>query len=172
MPKGKGLYKRKGAKGRIMYFRDGKMISKKSYLASATRRSTTRRSNPRRSTTRRKTTMARRRNYSRRKPAMPHPSITGMAAGLSVANYLNSGKTVSTGIGGLSAKSAGVIKDIADGKLNDAFGTLSANAVNLATSTTGKQVLSTSIVLATAGGLARKWFPSVKLGGNKLYFKI
>ena len=171
MPKGKGLYKRKGAQGRIMYFRDGKMISKKSYLASMARRGPAKRSNPRRSTTRRKT-MARRRTYSRRKPAMPHPSITGMAAGLSVANYLNSGKTVSTGISGLSAKSAGVIKDLADGKLNDAFGTLSANAVNLATSTAGKQVLSTSIVLATAGGLARKWFPSVKLGGNKLYFKI
>ena len=171
MPKGKGLYKRKGARGRIMYFRDGKMISKKSFLASTARRGSAKRSSPRRST-RRKTTMARRRTYSRRKPAMPHPSITGMAAGLSVANYLNSGKTVSTGMAGLSAKSAGVIKDIADGKLNDAFGTLSANAVNLATSTAGKQVLSTSIVLATAGGLARKWFPSVKLGGNKLYFKI
>ena len=116
--------------------------------------------------------MARRKTYGRRKPAMPHPSITGMAAGLSVANYLNSGKTVATGMGGISGKTAGVIKDLADGKLNDAFGTLSANAVNLATSTAGKQVLSTSIVLATAGGLARKWFPSVKLGGNKLYFKI
>ena len=170
MPKGKGLYKRKGAQGRIMYFRDGKMISKKSYLSSASRR-TVRRSNPRRSTTRRNT-MVRRKTYSRRKPAMPHPSITGMAAGLSVANYLNSGKIVSTGMGGLSGKTAGVIKDVADGKLNDAFSTLSANAVNLATSTTGKQVLSTSIVLATAGGLARKWFPSVKLGGNTLYFKI
>ena len=170
MPKGKGLYKRKGAQGRIMYFRDGKMISKKSYLSSMARRGPAKRSSPRRST--RGKTMARRRTYSRRKPAMPHPSITGMAAGLSVANYLNSGKTVSTGVGGLSAKSAGVIKDVADGKLNDAFGTLSANAVNLATSTAGKQVLSTSIVLATAGGLARKWFPSVKLGGNKLYFKI
>ena len=103
---------------------------------------------------------------------MPHPSITGMAAGLSVANYLNSGKTVSTGIGGLSAKSAGVIKDIADGKLNDAFGTLSANAVNLATSTTGKKVLSSAIVIAAAGGLARKWFPSIKLGGSKIYARI
>ena len=171
MPKGKGLYKRKGAKGRIMYFRDGKMISKKSYLASASRRTAVR-SSPRRSTTRRKTTMARRRNYSRRKPAMPHPSITGMAAGLSVAQYLNSGSTVATGMGGISAKTAGVIKDVSDGNLNQAFGTLSSNAVKLATSTAGKKVLSTSIVLATAGGLARKWFPSVKLGGNKLYFKI
>jgi len=167
MPKGKGLYKRKGARGRIMYFRDGKMISKKSYLASMTRRGSAR-SSPRRSTTRK--TMARRRTYSRRRPAMPHPSITGMAAGLSVAQYLNTGSSV--GISGISARTAGVIKDVTDGKLNNAFNTLSKNAVGLATSDAGKKVLSTSIVLATAGGLARKWFPNTRLGGNKLYFKI
>ena len=171
MPKGKGLYTRKGAGGRTMYFRNGKMISQKSYRASRSRTSAPRkRSNPRRSTTRRKTTMARRRTYSRRKPAMPHPSITGMAAGLSVAQYLNTGSSV--GITGISARTSGVIKDVADGKLNNAFTTLSKNAVGLATSEAGKKVLSTSIVLATAGGLARKWFPSVKLGGSKLYFKI
>jgi len=162
MPKGKGLYKRKGAKGRIMYFRDGKMISKKSYLASASRRTATR-PNPRRSTTRRKTTMARRRTYSRRKPAMPHPSITGMAAGLSVAQYLNQGT---------ASGASGVIKQATKGDLSTAFNSLSKNAINLAMSDNGRKILSTSIVLATAGGIARKWFPSVKLGGNKLYFKI
>ena len=167
MPKGKGLYKRKGARGRIMYFRDGKMISKKSFLASMARRGPAKRSSPRRSP---RKTMARRRTYSRRRPAMPHPSITGMAAGLSVAQYLNAGSSV--GITGISARTAGVIKDVTDGNLNQAFGTLSKNAVSLATSDAGKKVLSTSIVLATAGGLARKWFPSVKLGGSKLYFKI
>jgi len=167
MPKGKGLYKRKGARGRIMYFRDGKMISKKSFLASMARRGPAKRSSPRRST---RKTMARRKTYSRRRPSMPHPSVTGMAAGLSVAQYLNAGSSV--GITGISARTAGVIKDVTDGNLNQAFGTLSKNAVSLATSDAGKKVLSTSIVLATAGGLARKWFPSVKLGGNKLYFKI
>ena len=167
MPKGKGLYKRKGAQGRIMYFRDGKMISKKSYLASMARRGPAKRSSPRRSTRR---NVARRKTYSRRRPAMPHPSITRMAAGLSVAQYLNAGSSV--GISGISARTSGVIKDVADGKLNNAFNTLSKNAVGLATSDAGKKVLSTSIVLATAGGLARKWFPSVKLGGSKLYFKI
>ncbi len=160
MPKGKGLYTRKGAKGRKMYFRDGKMISEKSYRASLARRSPTtrRRSSPRRSNPKRKN-MARR--Y--RKPAMPHPSITGMAAGLSVAQYLNAG-TATTG--------GGVIKQAADGNLNSAFTQLSKNAINLATSPKGREILSTSVVLATAGGLVRKWFPSVKLGGNKLYFKI
>ncbi len=163
MPKGKGLYTRKGAKGRKMYFRDGKMISEKSYRASLARRgSTTRRSNPRRSTTRRKT-MARKRTYGRRKPAMPHPSITGMAAGLSVAQYLNSATA--------SGKS-GVIAQATKGDLSSAFTQLSKNAIDLSMSDNGRKILSTSIVLATAGGLARKWFPSVKLGGNKLYFKI
>ena len=136
MPKGKGLYKRKGAQGRIMYFRDGKMISKKSYLSSMARRGPAKRSSPRRSTRR---NVARRKTYSRRRPAMPHPSITGMAAGLSVAQYLNAGSSV--GISGISARTSGVIKDVADGNLNQAFGTLSKNAINLATSTAGKKVL-------------------------------
>jgi hypothetical protein len=86
--------------------------------------------------------------------AIPHPSITGMASGLAVANYLNQGTSVGIGT------------------LNSAFSSLSKNAVDLATSPGGKAVLSSAIVLATAGGLARKWFPSVKLGGTKLYFKI
>jgi len=98
-----------------------------------------------------------------RKPAMPHPSITGMGAGLSIANYLNGTSLGQTG---------GVIKATMDGNLNEAFSTFSNNAVQLVTSKPGKAVLSSAIVLATAGGLARKWFPSVKLGGNKLYFKI
>ena len=107
--------------------------------------------------------MARRKTYSRRRLAMPHPSVTGMAAGLSVAQYLNYATA--------SGKS-GVIAQAMKGDLSSSFTQLSKNAINLAMSDTGKKVLSTSIVLATAGGLARKWFPSVKLGGNKLYFKI
>ena len=101
---------------------------------------------------------------ARRKPAMPHPSITGMAAGLSVAKYLNQGTAIST--------KTGVISDALGGNLQGAFQELSENAIDLATSTQGKTVLSSAIVLATAGGLARKFFPSVKLGGTKLYFKI
>jgi len=99
-----------------------------------------------------------------RKPAMPHPSITGMAAGLSVAQYLNQGSAIST--------KTGVIADVIGGNLQGAFQELSGNAIDLATSTKGKTVLTSAIVLATAGGLARKWFPSVKLGGTKMYFKI
>jgi len=98
-----------------------------------------------------------------RKPAMPHPSVTGMGAGLSIANYLNGTALGQTG---------GVIQATMDGNLNEAFSTFSHNAVQLVTSKPGKAVLSSAIVLATAGGIARKWFPNVRLGGNKFYFKI
>ena len=163
-----GLYTRKGANGRRMYFRDGKLISKKSYDTSRKRKRSTRKGQRRRTARRAYTGNPRRKNMARRRMAIPHPSITGMASGLAVANYLNQGTSV--GIGSL--KTGGVIKDTLDGNLNSAFSSLSKNAVDLATSSGGKAVLSSAIVLATAGGLARKWFPSVKLGGTKLYFKI
>ena len=169
MPKGKGLYTRKGASGRKMFFRDGKLISEKSYRTSLTRRSTgsrkrTTRSSPKRNNPRRKN-MAR---YKR--PAMPHPSVTGMAAGLSVAQYLNAGQDV--GITGISAQTPSVLKDVMDSNISSAFAQLSSNAVNLVKSDDGKKVLSSAIIIATAGGLVRKWFPTTKLGGNKLYFRV
>ena len=168
MPKGKGLYTRKGASGRKMFFRDGKLISEKSYRTSLTRRSTgsrkrTTRSSPKRNNPRRKN-MAR---YKR--PAMPHPSVTGMAAGLSVAQYLNAGQDV--GITGITLQTPSVLKDVMDSNISSAFAQLSTNAVNLVKSADGKKVLSSAIVVATAGGLIRKWFPTTKLGGQKLYFR-
>jgi hypothetical protein len=102
---------------------------------------------------------------ARRRMTIPHPSITGMASGLAVAQYLNQGASA-------GRASGGVIADALKGNIEPAFQELSKNAVSLATSAPGKAVLSSAIVLATAGGLARKWFPSVKLGGTKLYFKI
>ena len=158
-----GLYTRKGANGRRMYFRDGKLISKKSYDTSRKRKRSTRKGMRRKTARRAYTGNPRRKNMARRRMTIPHPSVTGMASGLAVAQYLNTG-------GG--ARPGGVIKDALAGNLNAAFNDLSRNAVGLATSPSGKAVLSSAIVLATAGGLARKWFPSVKLGGTKLYFKI
>ena len=105
-----------------------------------------------------------------KRPAMPHPSVTGMAAGLSVAQYLNAGKDV--GITGISLTTPSVIKDVLDSNISSAFSKLSSNAVNLVGSTDGKKVLSSAIVVATAGGLIRKWFPSTKLGGSKIFFRI
>ena len=105
-----------------------------------------------------------------KRPAMPHPSVTGMAAGLSVAQYLNAGQDV--GITGISVTTPSVLKDVMDSNISAAFGKLSSNAVSLVKSADGKKVLSSAIVVATAGGLIRKWFPTTKLGGNKLYFRV
>ena len=168
MPKGKGLYTRKGASGRKMFFRDGKLISEKSYRTSLTRRSTRPRNrNATRSSPKRN---PRRKNMARyKRPAMPHPSVTGMAAGLSVAQYLNAGMDV--GITGIVSTTPSVLKDVLDSNISSAFAKLSSNAVNLVKSADGKKVLSSAIVVATAGGLIRKWFPTTKLGGQKLYFR-
>ena len=103
---------------------------------------------------------------ARRRMTIPHPSITGMASGLAVAQYLNQG--TQTGNGAVT----GVIGEAVGGNLQGAFTELSQNAIGLANSTKGRAVLSSAIVLATAGGIARKWFPSVKLGGTKLFFRI
>ena len=161
-----GLYTRKGKNGRTMYFRDGKLISKKSYTASRGRSQKRRPSTTRRKRTtgnpRRKNNMAR---Y--RKPAIPHPSISGMASGLAIATYLNKG---STGKG--SGQTVGVIKHIMDSKYSSALDQVANNAMNLATSEGGRKVLTGAIALAAAGGVVRKWFPTLKLGGNRLFFRV
>ena len=158
MPKGKGLYTRKGASGRTMYFRDGKLISERSYRTSVSRRrgaTPKRRSNPR-ARTRRKT-VARRKTY-RRKPAMPHPSITGLAAGLSVASYLNS--------------NSGIVLNEALSIPATAFKTLADNAQSMSKTDPGRATLASAIVIAAAGGWVRKALPSIKLGGSKIYMRV
>jgi hypothetical protein len=102
-----------------------------------------------------------------RKPAIPHPSISGMASGLAIATYLNKG---STGKG--SGQTVGVIKHIMDSKYSSALDQVANNAMNLATSEGGRKVLTGAIALAAAGGVVRKWFPTLKLGGNKLFFRV
>ena len=52
---------------------------------------------------------------------IPHPSVTGMASGLAVAAYLNAGRKFNGG----KLAGEGVIKDVTDGQLGQAFGTLS-----------------------------------------------
>jgi len=90
-----------------------------------------------------------------------------MGAGLAIATYLNKG---STGRG--SGQGTGVLKNLADSKYSAALDQVANNAMNLATSDGGRKVLTTSIALAAVGGVVRKWFPTLKLGGNKLYFKV
>jgi len=111
------------------------------------------------------------------KKSIPHPSVTGMASGLAIAAYLNAGTstTTETGIAGIqqiTTVSEGVLKDITDGQLGKAFGTLSTNAINMIASDGGRKTLVTAGGIALLGAFARKQFPQLKLGGSKLYFRL
>jgi len=104
------------------------------------------------------------------KRTIPHPSVTGMASGLAIASYLNQGGTDTAF--GQTIKLDGVIKDVTDGELGKAFGTLSKNAVDLIGSDVGRKTLVGASMVAIAGAFARKQFPNLKLGGSKLYFRV
>jgi len=105
--------------------------------------------------------------------SIPHPSVTGMASGLAIAAYLNAGKTVQTGtmLGTVSA-GEGVIKDITDGQLGQAFSTLAGNAVSMIGTDSGRKTLVAASGIAILGAFARSRFPQLKLGGSKLYFRL
>ena len=153
-----------------MYFRDGKLISKKSYDASTrSRKSRSTRKGQMRKTSRRAYT---KRGNNRMKRTIPHPSVTGMASGLAIASYLNAGKTAKDAKFGTSKITEGVIKDVTDGELGLAFSTLSSNAINMIGSNSGRKVLVGASLVAMAGAFARSRFPNLKLGGSKLYFRV
>ena len=101
------------------------------------------------------------------KKGIPHPSVTGMASGLTIANYLNTGTTAKGG-----KPLDGVIKDVSDGQLGQAFNTLSSNAINMIATDTGRKTLVTAGGIAVLGAFARKQWPTLKLGGSKLYFRL
>ena len=161
-----GVYRKRTKNGRWMYFRDGKLISKKSYDASTSRRN----GNPRKATNKKKNNS--KRSYMRK--SLPHPSVTGMASGLAIAAYLNAGKTTRSGQNGFPVVTTveGVIKDITDGQLGTAFSTLSGNAINLIASDAGRKTLVTAGLVAALGAVARRQFPRLKLGGKSLYFTL
>ena len=162
-----GVYRKKNKKGNFMYFRDGKLISKKSYDASTrSRKSRSTRKGQMRKTSRRAYT---KRGNNRMKRTIPHPSVTGMASGLAIASYLNAGKTAKDAKFGTSKITEGVIKDVTDGELGLAFSTLSSNAINMIGSNSGRKVLVGASLVAMAGAFARSRFPNLKLGGSKLY---
>ena len=161
-----GVYRKKNKKGRFMYFRDGKLISKKSYDSSKSRKRSTRKGMMRK-TSRRAYVNTKRRSMKR---TMPHPSVTGMASGLAIASYLNQGGTDTAF--GKSIQLDGVIKDVTDGQLGQAFSTLSGNAINMIASDSGRKTLVTAGGVAILGAFARKQWPTLKLGGSKLYFRL
>ena len=160
-----GVYRKKNKKGKFMYFRNGKLISKKSYDSSKSRKTTS-------SKTRRASPNNKRRSM---KKSIPHPSISGMASGLAIASYLNAGRTVTKDVGigmGVDVVTEGVVKDITDGQLGTAFNTLSRNAVNMIGTDGGRKTLVTAGGVALLGAFARRQFPNLKLGGSKLYFRL
>ena len=161
-----GVYRKRTKNGRWMYFRDGKLISKKSYDASTSRR----KSKPRKANGKKNNN----RSYMRK--SIPHPSVTGMASGLAIAAYLNAGTptTTQTGttLGTITTMGEGVIKDVTDGELGKAFSTLSGNAISMISSDQGRKTLVTASGIALLGAFARKQFPQLKLGGSKLYFRL
>ena len=161
-----GVYRKRTKNGRWMYFRDGKLISKKSYDASTSRRN----GKPRKATNNKKNNPKR----SKYMKGTPHPSITGMASGLAIAAYLNAGSTTLTGQNGfrVAKVTEGVIKDITDGHLGTAFNTLAGKAINLSASDAGRKTLVVAGTTALLGAVARKQFPRLKLGGKSLYFTL
>ena len=166
-----GLYRKritKGKrKGRFMHFRNGKLISQKSYDQAKARSKprSTRKGQVRKTARRAYVRKNNPRRYMRK--TIPHPSVTGMASGLAIASYLNAGTSVN---GKFQAE--GVIKDVTDGQLGQAFTTLASNAIDMIGTETGRKTLVGASVVAIAGAFARKQFPSLKLGGSKLYFRL
>ena len=156
------VFRAKRAKnGRMMYFKDNKLISKAKYMAAKSRSKGSRKRSPARKAKVGNRKMARR-------MTIPHPSVTGMASGLAIATYLNAGKAGSKGRSAVD----GVLKDITDGQVDKAVTTLAGNAVNLINSDQGRRTLVGAGLVAAAGAAARRMFPNLKLGGNKLYFRL
>ena len=166
----KGVYRKKTKRG-FMYFRDGKLISKKSYMASKARSSP----NKKRSAGRRRMAKSKRSNTYMKK-GIPHPSVTGMASGLAIASYLNDGSA----LGGLgrdmsapaSIGSSGVLKQVSAGNLSKGVQHLATNAVSMIASDSGRKTLVTAGGIALVGAMVRSRFPNLKLGGSKLYFRV
>jgi len=158
------LRAKRAKNGRMMYFKDNKLISKARYQAAKGRTNRTRKRSPARKPSKN--------GVKRMKKSLPHPSITGMASGLAIASYLNAGRTIATSGGRGSKTVEGVVKDITDGQLGTAFNTLSSNAVNMIGTDDGRKTLVTAGVVALGGAFARRQFPQLKLGGSKLYFRL
>ena len=96
-----------------------------------------------------------------RKMAIPHPSVTGMAAGFSILEDLNggNGRTVIDLVVGQNPS------------YNLALKQLSHNAQALVKTPSGRTTLLQAVGIAAIGAWARKALPATKLGGTKLYFR-
>jgi len=94
--------------------------------------------------------------------SMPHPSITGLASGAMIAQYLNYGDTPQNS----------VIGAVSTGHYETAAQRLGNYSVALVGSNKGRKVLVGAVGIAIAGAFIRKNIPNVKLGGSKIYARI
>ena len=94
---------------------------------------------------------------------IPHPSVTGMAAGFNIASYLNDAQ------GGYSNS---VVDEVSKGNYKTAFMRLMSTSKALVQWTSGKKELAESIGIAAIGSGIRKLAGNPKLGGTKLYFRV
>ena len=101
-----------------------------------------------------------------RKMIVPHPSITGMAAGFTILDDLNKG------IVGGKFGAGSVLDEALKGKFDRAFSTLSLNAQNMIKTPSGRTSLLQAVGIAAVGSWARRALPATKIGGTKLYFRI
>ena len=167
------LRAKRAKNGRMMYFKDNKLISKDAYTKAKNRKGAPRKGRPAFRGKRSPARKTKSNGVRRMKKSLPHPSVTGMASGLAIAAYLNAGKATETGMAGVGTVTGdGVIKDITDGQLGKAFDTLSGNAINMIASDAGRKTLVTAGGIAALGAFARRQFPQLKLGGSKLYFRL
>jgi len=94
---------------------------------------------------------------ARRKMTVPHPSITGMAAGFSLLDDLNKNDVIGKAL---------------SGDYKGALTTISANSQDLVRTPTGRTALVSAVGIAALGAWARKALPSTKIGGSRLFFRI
>jgi hypothetical protein len=93
---------------------------------------------------------------------IPHPSVTGLASGAIVANFINQGPT--TG--------ASVIDALQAGSLETAANRLLVYSTKLITNKDGRKALFAASSIAIIGTAIKRAVPGVKLGTKKLHFTL
>jgi hypothetical protein len=96
---------------------------------------------------------------ARKRMAVPHPSVTGMAAGFSILDDLNKGDPVGKLIAG-------------NATATQAIRVVGQNSQDLIKTQSGRTALLQAVGIAALGSWARRSMPDTKLGGTKFYFRI
>lgn len=102
---------------------------------------------------------------------IPHPSITGMASGLLIANTLNNGYPSEASPQGHHHADS-VLDNIKVGKWDRVLNRFTHNTTELVTKAGGRKVLGEALGIAVIGAGIRKLSGNPKIGGNRLFFRI